>query len=373
MNNHQYLYVANIYSGVTVIDADTNLIVSTIDVPGENWGLAVDGNFAYVPDRYGATVTVLDITKAVNDPTNAVVSTIPLTANSRPVSGVVADGYLYMTDWHNGSVDLVDVSKAVTDPAHAYTSTLTIGLQPFGGTYYNGRIYISNGGDNTVSVIDPTTQTILDPIASPDFQGPGGGLAGDNGVLYVPSNGNHLLVGVSVGSAPDPSPAPSSDTSDAPAAAPTGSQSPAPLPSAIATPEPSATEIAPAPSDPEPLNGQTAQRIAGLVSLVSSGVARQTTQRFMISPPSQRIGRAPRVSGKARQPLALVLRGLTPDTKYVMQIKGDGIYTTVGTVASSAGGTLVLPVMQFDRGAEVTTVALLDPEGHPRYIKVLVQ
>lgn len=371
VSGHQYLFVANIYSGLTVIDADTNRIVSTIDVPGENWGLAVSGNYAYVPDRYGATATVIDITKAVNDPTHATVSTITLPANSKPVTGVVAEGYLYLTDWHNGSVDLVDVSKAVSDPTHAYAATVAVGANPFGGILFNGRVYISNGGANSVSVIDASTRTVVDTLTASDLQGPGGGLSGAGNVLYVPSGGNHRLLGIAVAAAPGPSP-PSSSAPSAPAAPsaePEATVSPTPTPSATPSPEPSAT------AEPEPraqLNGATEQRVAGSVSLVSASVVSQTRQRFMVVPISARIGRAPRVFSDVLEPLALVARGLAPSTEYVVKVKVSGVYSAVGTVTAAADGSVVLPVLRFDRAA-THAIALVDPAGQAHYVKVSVR
>lgn len=212
VNGHQYLFIASIYAGLTVVNAQTNQVVSTVPVPGENWGLAVSGNYAYVPDRYGATVTVIDITKAVNDWAHAVVSTIPLPASARPVSGLVAGGYVYMTDWHNGSVHLINISKAVTDPLNAYESTLVVGSQTFGGTVYGGNVYVPNGGNNTITVIDSATRTVTDTLTDSSLQGPGQGLSVDAGVLYVPSGGNHRLVGIRVGPASSSSSADGSQT-----------------------------------------------------------------------------------------------------------------------------------------------------------------
>ena len=58
-----YAYVADVYSGLQVIDIGTPgspEIVGSIDTPGYAWGVAVSGDYAYVAD-YSSGLQVIDI------------------------------------------------------------------------------------------------------------------------------------------------------------------------------------------------------------------------------------------------------------------------------------------------------------------------
>jgi YVTN family beta-propeller protein len=203
VSGHEYLFVSNISGGMTVIDPQTNLVVSKISISGQTWGIIVDGNYAYLPVR-GGNLSVIDITKAVNEPVNAVLPSVTLPAGADGVNGTAANGYLYIAAQGSNSVLLVDASLAISDPGHAYVSSLDAGASPFYAAFIGGLVYVSNQGSNTLSVIDPVTRTVTSTIAPVNLRQPGC-VASDHGTLYVASGQNGLLLGISSGSGPDDS------------------------------------------------------------------------------------------------------------------------------------------------------------------------
>ncbi len=91
----------------------------------------------------------------------------------------------------------------------------------------------------------------------------------------------------------------------------------------------------------------------------------------MLKPPASAIGAAPRVMASRGALVALVLKDLDPGMVFVLKIKVDGTYTTVGTVTGQGSGQLLLPVMRFD-AVQTYVLALVNPSGVPFYVKVVV-
>ena len=210
-----FVYVTNSSGGsVTVIDTPTNTVVTTISLCGDcspqPAGLAVTpgGKFVYVAEQGRGSVAVINTT------TNTIIKTITLptfgcvSCFSSPVGvAVTPDGSrVYVTDVGLELIDVIDTATntvvfpptneegdisslngpiAITPDGSAafytfgsgsvgrfdtgtnnHTTTLTVGNGPAGIaiTPNGGFIYVSNTGDNTVSVI---------PNTPPNFGGGG--------------------------------------------------------------------------------------------------------------------------------------------------------------------------------------------------------
>ena len=63
---------------------------------------------------------------------------------------------IYVTNSNDNTVSVIDITT------NTVIDTITVGIEPFDIAYDrdNQRMYVSNGGDNTVSVINTTTNTV---------------------------------------------------------------------------------------------------------------------------------------------------------------------------------------------------------------------
>ena len=201
VSGRQYLFVSNIDGGMTVIDPQTNLLVSKISISGQTWGIIVDGNYAYLPVR-GADLSVIDITLAVAtvNGAGAVKPSVTLPAGSDVVNGSASNGYLFVNDYGGNQVLLINQSLVISTPATAYVSALPVGTTPFYGATIDGQVYVSNLGGDSISVIDPVSRVVTSTISPADLDQPGC-VTGDSGTLYTASGQNALLLGAQ-GSSP---------------------------------------------------------------------------------------------------------------------------------------------------------------------------
>lgn len=165
--------------------------------------------------------------------------------------------------------------------------------------------------------------------------------------------------------APDPRPGPGSGAAPAPAASGTTSPAaPAPAPAAV----PSGLPV----SSGSPFVFQqptAAKPVTGTVTLVPVQVAAGTATRAMRQESSRIISTAPIVTATVNQPVKLLVPGLSPGMRYVVQIRSAKGFVELGSVNANAQGQLQLPVFQKSKPAE-TTIAIVSPTGKTTYLKV---
>ena len=195
------VYVANQFSGtVTVIATATNTVVQTIPTGLEPiWiTFSADGSRAYVSNQVSGTVSVIstasgsvianifgfscpfqsEVTldgskllvssqcdnslKVVSLASNTIVSSIPTGPNPRGIA-LTADGTrAYVADWFSNTVDVIDVAAQVN-----LNTPIIVGFNPWGlAITPGGEIYSANFGDNTISVIDSATNTVVATLPS---------------------------------------------------------------------------------------------------------------------------------------------------------------------------------------------------------------
>lgn len=72
----------------------------------------------------------------------------------------------YVTEWiefgQRGQVSVIDLGTYTT------TKTITVGFMPEQLTLSNGKLYVANSGDNTVSVINTATDVVENTFETPD-------------------------------------------------------------------------------------------------------------------------------------------------------------------------------------------------------------
>lgn len=171
-----FAYVANAgYQGapgntVSIINTASNNVVATIEVGTGPSGLAItpDGRFVYVANSgfmkgpLSDSVSVIDATKTLTDPANAVAATIHV-GNGPFGIAIAPDGrFAYVS--YCGSPCGSAAATAVIDTATNSMRATVQGGGPLGGaiTPDGHFIYGVNPFTNTLSVID-TTKALTDP------------------------------------------------------------------------------------------------------------------------------------------------------------------------------------------------------------------
>ncbi len=146
------------HSPVEVIDTATNLIITTVLIPGQGAKdilFTLDGRFAYIANNTLGEVDVIDTTTYQ-------VTSIPTAEGSRRLAISPAGDRVYVTNNHGtpGSVSVIDTAT------QQVITTIPVGAAPFdvGVTPNNNEVYVTNQGDMTVSVIDTTTLTVIATI-----------------------------------------------------------------------------------------------------------------------------------------------------------------------------------------------------------------
>jgi YVTN family beta-propeller protein len=180
------LFVADVYSGtVSVIDTSTNKIIDSIPVGSITDGVVYDsanGN-VYVINA-GSPVSV------INGSTDKVIASVAVGTNS--LDGVFdpANGDVYVFNQGSGSVSVINGATNIV------TTTISGLSSPVAGTFdsASGKIYIANYESNLISVIDGTTNKLVNTITV--GQGPAGALFDpDNNKIYVANQGHNFGAG----------------------------------------------------------------------------------------------------------------------------------------------------------------------------------
>jgi YVTN family beta-propeller protein len=196
-----YAYIPNRAGNtVSVIDLSDNTVIKTIGVGGSPTGVATDvvGGYVYVTNYADDTVSVISI--LFNDETTRIdVGDGPL--------GVVAssDGtYVYVANSLDDTVSVIKGGSFLTD--------IDVGLNPtgIGVTASGAYVYVANNGDNTVTVISTEDEdgneefTIEETIDVDDLdlmEGPYGvALSPVGSYVYVTNNVSNTVSVISTSS-----------------------------------------------------------------------------------------------------------------------------------------------------------------------------
>jgi YVTN family beta-propeller protein len=139
---------------VDVIDTATNLVITTVLLPGyqcKDILFTLDGRFAYISNNSAEEVDVIDATTYQ-------VTSIPTGGAARRLCISPAGDRVYVTNnGTNGTVSAIDTATK------QLIATITVGHRPIGiAITPNGQeVYATNQQDGTVSVIDTTTLTVI--------------------------------------------------------------------------------------------------------------------------------------------------------------------------------------------------------------------
>ncbi|MDT5300046.1 MAG: hypothetical protein QOG79_3288, partial [Mycobacterium sp.] len=136
-----------------------------------------DGTYTYTPDA-GYTGTDTFHYTAYDGYADSTPATVTITVNpvdeapslienvgSNPYELTIVGDRLYVTNGGGTTVTVIDLTTNTeidTDATAPGTQPITVGQQPFGMAIRGNRLYVVNRGDDTVSVIDLNTNTDID-------------------------------------------------------------------------------------------------------------------------------------------------------------------------------------------------------------------
>ena len=151
---------------MSVIDASSNTVVTTVPVGANPTGVAVgppnvtcstsgiDPVCVYVTNFGDNTVSVIDTDS------NLVVATVAVGASPEGVAVSPDGSHVYVANHVDSTVSVIDaVSTTVV-------ATVPVGTNPEGlsVTLDGSQVYVANTGDNTVSVIDAGTNSVTTTV-----------------------------------------------------------------------------------------------------------------------------------------------------------------------------------------------------------------
>ena len=164
--------------------------IQTIDGFLAPYGIALDpGNGMVYVSNYGQFNTT-GIVSVINDTTNTIVGNVPVGKNPQAISYNPANGFFYVANTLSNTLSLING-----------TSNSLIGSIPVGEfpgknpagivtNSINNTIYVTNMGSNTVSVINGTSNAVVANVTSATREGEGSGFFSPAGIAYDSDNGN---------------------------------------------------------------------------------------------------------------------------------------------------------------------------------------
>lgn len=303
---------------------------------------------------------------------------------AKPQIALSSDGLIAATawDWASGTTFSIQAAKAngtctqswdgsteclpgaptsvsVTAGDGAASFTWTAPEDPF-GYGITGYAY---------ELVDATTSNVVRPLTLTGSTATSMSLTGlTNGTTYIANISTVNNFGFSDNDTASPSFTPAAAPSPATPSTPSSStptNQPASASQSSATPAATPIVIAGKPDNPV-----TPDVIAPGFTIVSAAVADNTQPRLVKREPASTLKDAPVLRGTTGEPLSLVTQGLNANTNYLVKVKIDNKYVTLGSALTDASGLAQLPVFRTSEKGRVT-IALINPTtGSTTYLKV---
>jgi YVTN family beta-propeller protein len=151
------LYVANLWSPISVVDLTENRVIKNIDSGVTPHGLSFtnDGSRLFIVNMFSNTLSVIDAQR------HEIIKTIPVGKQPEYVKISPDEGFAYVTNLGEDTVSKIDLRNL-----EVIKSKIPVGKGPHGIAFSeDGEIaYISNMKSNDVSVIDTSTDKVIDTI-----------------------------------------------------------------------------------------------------------------------------------------------------------------------------------------------------------------
>lgn len=152
------LYVANLWSPISVVDLAENRVIKSIDSGVTPHGLSFtkNGSRLFIVNMYSNTLSVIDGQK------HEIITTIPVGMKPEYVKLSPDESYAYVTNLGEDTVSKIDLRTLEV------TNKIPVGKGPHGIAFSaDGDLaYISNMKANTVSVINTSTDKVVTDIST---------------------------------------------------------------------------------------------------------------------------------------------------------------------------------------------------------------
>ena len=178
-------YVPNVvHNDVSVFDIDSNTVTTTIAVGNLPTWIAFVGQYGFVTNYSDGTVTVIDSSN------NTVVGS-PITVQNHPVYAATYGSIVYVVNSSGGSgqgsISVID-STSKTLVATILSDSFD---NPYAIAFINHYGYIANQGTNTITVIDTNADEVIDVITLDPSTGTSPqGVAANGSYIYVANSWN---------------------------------------------------------------------------------------------------------------------------------------------------------------------------------------
>ena len=160
----EVLYVANLWSPMSVVDLKQNKMIKEIDTGGmpQSLSFTKDGGRLFVVNNQSDTLSVIDAYK------HEIIKTIPVGNNPQYVALTPDETLAYVTNMDSNTVSIVDAQKIeVINEIPVGDGPVGIAFSADGGDL----AYVSNMRGNDVSVINATNGKVVDTLPA-GGQGP---------------------------------------------------------------------------------------------------------------------------------------------------------------------------------------------------------
>lgn len=189
------IYVTNTGSNSVSVFAATNKRLASVPVGTAPRQMAVDDarGYLYVTNFGSRTLSVLRTSKPFS-----VVATITVGANPDSVAVDPDTGEVYVTDSDRGNGP--GTVSVIASSTWKVVRTIDVGRYPSGIAYDpgNGDIYANNEFSQSISIIDPRSNTVVGDVTLPDGARPHGiTVDPDLGMLYVAEGAFNAVTAIS--------------------------------------------------------------------------------------------------------------------------------------------------------------------------------
>jgi YVTN family beta-propeller protein len=183
------LYVTNPKSNIiSIINGKRNDLIKEINVTDEPTDIAVDSNknLIYISHPFAKKISVLQ------GSTNKIVKNISLNYSPFSIDLNSQNSKLYVMAYGYPVVSVIDFNNS------ANITDITVGNGPRGVAFdhSNNKIYVANNADNTVSVINGTTNKLLNETIKVGNGPTGIAVNSNNGKIYVINSKDNTLYAI---------------------------------------------------------------------------------------------------------------------------------------------------------------------------------
>lgn len=191
-----FAYIPNgVDNTVSIIKVSDNSLTADITVGAGPFGIAASEEYLYVTNQSDGTVSI------ISESYNTVIDTLDAGTSPRGVA-VTSDGaYIYIANYSENTISIIDISTETRE-------TLSVGAGPLGMAMSpnDDYIYITNSSDDSLSIISVETREVFVTLENHyyiyyindeedvAFDSPYGVAVSPSGYyVYVVNNGNNTL------------------------------------------------------------------------------------------------------------------------------------------------------------------------------------